>query len=51
MCYVAIVIIDFTLIPPSAGPACYTLLTLIEIEGAKLEQLNFNDSALARPQF
>ena len=49
MCYVAIVIIDFTLIPPSA--ACCTLLTLIEIEGAKLEQLNFNDSALARPQF
>ena len=31
--------IDFTLIPPSAGPACYTLLALIEIKGAKLESI------------
>jgi hypothetical protein len=40
ICDSAIVFVDFTLIPPSAGPACYTLLSLVEIKGANLDFVN-----------
>jgi hypothetical protein len=39
ICYFAIVFVDFTL---KIFPACYTLLTSIEIEDAKLKYLTLN---------